>query len=237
MKKMFLVIAGALLAGGVHATTPAGYPAQPAAEAVQPTMSNPAVALRAGVDRLIDFLSQQPAPSEEQLAAFLDAEIAPFFDFDHMARSAGGRLFVRLDAEQQAEITAGIKSSFLGKMAEKLAGYSDQQVRFLPPRAGNDGRTAEVSVAILNPGRYPGRLDFRLYRDAGDWRVFDVAANGQSAIVHYRRELMRQMRERRMRQLRAQMGGQMPGTMGAPRGMPGPRPMMPPAGYGTPYPR
>ena len=87
-------------------------------------------------------------------------------------------------------------------MADRLGGYSNQQVRFLPPRAGNGGRTAQVSVAILNPGSYPARLDFRLYRGSEDWRVYDVAANGQSAIVHYRRELMRQMQERRMREMR-----------------------------------
>jgi phospholipid transport system substrate-binding protein len=265
MKRTSFLLACALLAGGVHAaeltepaasTEPSEAPGQPVTEASQPAMTNPAVALRAGVDRLLDFLGQDPAPEPDQLAGFLDAEIAPFFDFDYMAQAAGGRMFARLDEAQQGEIREGIKSSFLGKMAEKLVGYSDQQVRFLPPRLANDGRTAEISVAILNPGQYPARLDFRLYRGADDWRVFDVAANGQSAIVHYRRELMREMRQQRMRQMRARMGDQMPQSMSGPmqrpmqgpmpgsmapptgpQGMPGPRPMMPPTGYGMPYSR
>jgi phospholipid transport system substrate-binding protein len=198
---------------------------------------NPAVQLRAGIDRLLTFLSREPAPEESEFADFLDTEIAPFFDFDYMAKTAGGRLFERLSAEQRAEITGSIKASFLGKMAEKLTGYTDQQVRFLPPRAGAGGRTAQVSAAILNPGSYPARLDFRLYRSGDNWRVYDVAANGQSAIVHYRRQLMRQVQERRMREMRVQ--GRPPMAPGRPpMGMPMGRPMVPQGptgGYGTPY--
>ena len=57
-------------------------------------------------------------------------------------------------------------------------------------------------MAVLNPGSYPARLDFRLYRNGENWLVYDVSANGQSAIVHYRNQLMREVQERRMRQMR-----------------------------------
>ena len=63
-----------------------------------------------------------------------------------------------------------------------------------------------------------------LYRNEGDWKVYDVSANGQSAIVHYRQQLMREVQERRMRQMRRMQP-------------PGPRmgPGMPPPGYGPRY--
>jgi phospholipid transport system substrate-binding protein len=183
-----------------------------------PRLAAPARALRAGIDRLLGFLGSEPRPSEAALAAFLNSEIAPYFDFAYMAKSAGGRLYERLNAEDRQAMVVDIKRTFLTKMAEKLGAYNNQQVRFLPPRGGSDGRTAQVSVAILNPGSYPARLDFRLYRAGEQWRVYDVAANGQSAIVHYRRQLMREMRQQRMRQAR-QMAPPMRGGM-------------PPAGYG-----
>ncbi len=204
MKSRFWLLAGILLTGSVWAVPhygpgPAPYMGRPGGAA---QVSNPAIALRAGVDRLMAFLGAENTPSDEALAAFLNAEIAPFFDFDHMARSAGGRLFERMDEAEQQRVANEIKRSFLTKMAEKLSGYSNQQVRFLPPRAANSGRTAQVSVAILNPGQYPSRLDFRLYRTGQQWRVYDVSANGQSAIVHYRQQMTRQVRERRMQQMR-----------------------------------
>lgn len=231
MKSRYWLLAGVLLAGGVQALPQygpiAGFGPGPgpgpamAGRAPAAQMANPAHALRAGVERLLGFLGADEKPSPEALAGFLNNEIAPFFDFDYMAESAGGRLYEQLDADEQQAMVQDIKRSFLTKMAEKLSAYDRQQVRFLPPRGGNDGRTAQVSVAILNPGSYPARLDFRLYRTGDEWLVYDVAANGRSAIVHYRNQLMRQLQERRMRQMR-QMTPPTP-PMG---------PGMPPRGYG-----
>lgn len=203
MKFRYWLLAGVLFTAGAQAVPhygPGPAPFMPAPAAAQ--AGNPAHALRAGMNKLLAFLGGDEKPSPEALAAFLDAEIAPFFDFDYMAKSAGGRLYEQLDADRQQAMVDDVQHTFLVKMAEKLTAYDNQQVRFLPPRAGNDGRTATVSVAVLNPGSYPARLDFRLYRDAGQWRVYDVAANGQSAIVHYRRQLMRDMQQQRMRQVR-----------------------------------
>jgi phospholipid transport system substrate-binding protein len=252
-----VISSGAVKAQPEETSSAATNPATASAEPETP-VANPAVALRAGIDKLLTFLNRETAPDESEFAAFLDAEIAPFFDFDYMAKTAGGRMFARLSAEEQAAATASIKASFLGKMAERLTGYTGQEVRFLPPRAGDGGRTAQVSAAILNPGSYPARLDFRLYHADDSWRVYDVAANGQSAIVHYRREMMRQLQEQRMRQMRRQwqpsmatrppvglppMGMPWSGMppAGAPRaGFPIERPVAPAgptSGYGMPYSR
>ncbi|HOP16983.1 MAG: ABC transporter substrate-binding protein [Chromatiaceae bacterium] len=224
MKLRYCLLATLLVAGGAHAAPyyGPGPMSQPPGPVAMPQAANPAVELRAGVDRLLAFLGSEPKPPAQALAAFLDQEIAPFFDFDYMASSAGGRLFEQLNSEDQQALVAEIKQSFLTKMAEKLGAYDSQQVRFLPPRAGNDGKTAQVSAAVLNPGSYPARLDFRLYRSGNQWRVYDVAANGQSAIVHYRQQLMRQMQQRRMAQMRHMAP---PMQRGMPPGAYGPVPM------------
>ncbi|MDJ0739804.1 MAG: ABC transporter substrate-binding protein [Gammaproteobacteria bacterium] len=191
---------------------------------VSPQLAAPAAALRDGMDRLLAFLGSEEQASPDALAAFLNSEIAPFFDFDYMAKTAGGRLFERLDDAQQQAVVDSIRQSFLGKMADKLGSYDQQQVRFMPPRGGNNARTAQVSVAILNPGSYPARLDFRLYRNGEDWLVYDVAANGQSAIVHYRNQLMRDVRQQRMQQMRRMQQRRPMGPGGQPGyGGPGPR--------------
>ena len=223
MKSMVWALAGALISGSVLAVPQYGPtgPYRVPPQMMAPQTANPGATLRRGVDKLLTFLDAEPRPSAQELAGFLNSQIAPFFDFGYMAQSAGGRLFERLSAAEQAAMVEDVKRSFLVKMAEKLAGYGNQQVRYLPPRGGNDGRTVQLSVAIVNPGRYPARLDFRLFRADDGWKVYDVAANGQSAIVHYRRELMRQAQQRQMQQMR---------QMTPPPRHSGPRPPYP---YGT----
>lgn len=219
MKSVSWLLAGLIVAGTAQAIPQYGPGPGPMAggPAMSPQFAGPAQALRGGVDKLLGFLGTDPKPDAAALAAFLDQEIAPFFDFDYMTESAGGRLYERMNDAEKAAAVEQVKQSFLTKMAEKLGGYDNQQVRFLPPRSGPSG-TVQISAAVLNPGQYPARLDFRLYRSGDTWKVYDVAANGQSAIVHYRREMMRQMRRQAMQQMRSMQRG--------------PGPVMPPRYYG-----
>ena len=60
-------------------------------------------------------------------------------------------------------------------------------------RLNQDGRTGMVTTAISGPRGYPTRLDFRFYKANNGWKVFDVMANGQSAVIHYRRQFRQTM--------------------------------------------
>ncbi len=190
-----------------------GRPGMPPAAADSPDDQ-----LRDGVNKLLGFMRRDEAPSAEQLTAFLDSEIAPFFDFDYMAQVAAGGMYRNLGEAQRAGLADKIKVDFLTTLTERLASFEDQEVKYLAARVNPDGRTGAASMAILNPQSYPARIDFRFYRRDGDWKVYDVLANGQSAAAHYRREF-RQM-------LRGGRGG--PGGPGGRFGIP-PGPM--PGGY------
>jgi phospholipid transport system substrate-binding protein len=158
-----------------------------------PEASGPGAEFKRGMQRMLSFLKRSPGPGREQLAAFAASELAPYFDFAYMARSAAGPRYRGLDAEGRARLTERLKRSFLGTMVDKLAGYSGQGMQFIGTRTNPDGRTATITVAIMNPGNYPARLTFRMYRGKQGWKVYDVAANGQSAVAHYRRQFSQSM--------------------------------------------
>jgi len=156
--------------------------------------NSPDQQLRDGVNKLLGFMRREQAPSAEELATFLDNEIAPFFDFAYMTKVAGGRMYRVMDEDRQAQLAASLKQRFLGKLAERLGAFDNPDVKFLASRVNPDGRTGTASLAILQPKGYPARIEFRFYRQDGDWKVYDVVANGQSAVAHYRRELRQRMR-------------------------------------------
>jgi len=166
--------------------------ANPAAPAPR-TAITPAMQLQMGVDSLLSFLQQGPQPAPQSIARFLDSEIAPFFDFDHMARSASGRYYYQFSPQQRTAMADEMKRVFLSRLTLRLTSYHNQQVRYLPARLSPNGKEAMVSMLIKNPGNYPSRIDFRLLRSPNGWSVIDVAANGQSAIVFYRQEMLRKM--------------------------------------------
>ena len=159
----------------------------PAPEQAEETAADaPDALLREGMGALLAFVGGEDKPDLEQLAAFLEAQIAPYFDFGYMAQMAAGPLYRKMSEEQRTRLTDKLKTDFLMTMTEKLGGLSGQSVRYLGSRLGQNGTTAMSSVGILNPAGFPAKLDFRLYQSDDGWKVYDVAANGRSAVVHYR---------------------------------------------------
>ena len=144
--------------------------------------------LREGMDKLLAFLAKDE--NKLQVAAFLDREIAPYFDFEYMARWVAGPRYGRMDPGAREALAAKLEARFLGTLAKRLAGYEGQQVRYFRPRTTRRGAVS-VSVGVLQPGTYPAKLDFRMYRGDDGWKIYDVSANGRSASAYYRMQLNR----------------------------------------------
>lgn len=168
----------------------------------QAALSGPQKALQEGLFSLTTFLSQEPAPNGEQIKSFLDQHVAQYFDFTYMTRKAAGGWYSRLTPQQRAAMTAEMRAMFMGAMANRLLGYEHKKMRFM--RVSWRGpNLANVPISVISKGSYPLRIDFRMYDDGGSWRVYDISANGQSAIMHYRRVLMRKFYQPAMRRPQA----------------------------------
>jgi phospholipid transport system substrate-binding protein len=53
-------------------------------------------------------------------------------------------------------------------------------------------------VGILQASGYPASIDFRFYQSNEGWKIFDVTANGNSALAYYRQYFNRQMAAQQM---------------------------------------
>jgi phospholipid transport system substrate-binding protein len=153
--------------------------------------------LKAGLKKLLGFFNNNQAPSRQLIAAFLDKEIAPYFDFAYMTKWVAGGPYMRMSDQQKMMTEQQLKTQFLSTMAQKLSTFNNQRVKYLAPKVQGKGQV-ELSIAIMNRGGYPARLDFRLYKGKDGWKVYDVSANGSSALVYYRQYFRQQMQRQRM---------------------------------------
>ncbi len=193
--KRRVVLFSALFAATALQAAPYGAPARygsplPPAMQGERLHTGPAAVATQGLDKMMHFL-QNSDGDLQKLGAFLNKEIAPYFDFAYMARSAAGAMWRRMNERQKKRLASRIKRQFLATLVERLGSYDRQQIRVVSQRLSRDGHTGVVTTAIRDPGGYPARLDFRFYRSKSGWKVFDVMANGQSAVVHYRRQFRR----------------------------------------------
>ena len=167
----------------------AGYPGgQYRGPAIDRTVTiQPGTLVKDGIGKLQRFIKSGRAQNREQAMAFLAEEIESYFDFEYMTRWAAGPAWRNLNQPQRARITRQLKKAFLTTLAEKLVTYTDQPIRYFTPR-GQDSNDVRVNVWIMQPNNIPTRLEFRFYRRGDEWKIFDVKAEGNSAVVYYRNQ-------------------------------------------------
>ncbi|MES9991720.1 MAG: ABC transporter substrate-binding protein [Candidatus Thiodiazotropha sp.] len=153
--------------------------------------AGPDTLLREGMTKLLRYLRTNENPQPQQISAFLDSEVAPYFDFAYMATWAAGPMGRQMNGRQRIELAQTIKEMLLGTLAKRLASYDNQDVRFFRPRRIGDNEV-KMRVGILRAGGYPAAIDFRFYRSETGWKVFDVSANGSSALAYYRQHFANQ---------------------------------------------
>ena len=161
-----------------------------------PAPLRPDQLLRQGIDRLTHFLSTERDLTPTQIRAFLEREIAPYFDFAYMARWAAGSFHRRLTEEQRIKLGHHLSELFLSALARNLGSYTRPIPRIdISPAVR--GRTKNEVAVFARVGIAQGliiKLEFRFYWSPHGWRIFDVAANGASAVGYYRRYYTEQLR-------------------------------------------
>ncbi len=154
--------------------------------------ASPDQVLREGVSKLLQFMRQPERPSQAEIALFLQNDIAPYFDFAYMSTWVAGPMNRYMTEQQHAELAQSVQQLLLSTLAMRLSSFQNQDVRFFPPRRVGENEV-KVRVGILRAGGYPAKLDFRFYRGSNGWKVFDVAANGSSALSYYRQYFSRRL--------------------------------------------
>ena len=184
------VLAAAFVLVSTQLLAQQGYgPADPYyAPDYAPSPATPDQIVRSGIDRLSGFLAGAQDPPPEVIRAFLERDIAPSFDFAYMARWAAGPMYRRLSPEQHARMTEVLRNLFLAALAKNLGSYARPvpRVDVYPARASADGAQATVHARVVGADGMRAGLNFRFYWDESGWRIFDVSANGASAVAYYR---------------------------------------------------
>jgi phospholipid transport system substrate-binding protein len=118
--------------------------------------------------------------------------VSATFNFKEMGKSAMGYHWKDLTPAKQDEFTqafvAFIEDSYLGKIND----YRGQDVAFL--RTRNDTPDyAQVNTDIVQAGKDPIHVNYRLVRQGDTWKIYDVTVDAISIIANYRNQFNRVM--------------------------------------------
>jgi phospholipid transport system substrate-binding protein len=172
---------------------PGPYTSQPLPDYQKIT---PVDVLKDGIDRLQDFISSGEIYNQDRFERFVNEEVKPFFDFEEMARLVAGRFYYDLKPEDQRLFRNRLEEMFLMAFMRQVSEHAgpQPQVDFLPARfRGPD--EVETLARVLFPDGYSTRLVFRFHRGKDGWKIYDVAADGSSAVLYYRHHFLSRARQ------------------------------------------
>jgi len=153
---------------------------------------DPMTVVKNTVNQALDVLRDTSSPLAQRQDK-LRQIVAQTFDFKEMAKSALGYHWKELTPAQQQEFTnafiAFIEDSYLSKIND----YHNQQVNFL--KVTNDGpQYAQVNTDIVQPnGKDAIHVNYRLLKEDGTWKIYDVTVDAISIIAKYRNQFNRVM--------------------------------------------
>ena len=135
----------------------------------------------------------------------LEEVIASHFDYREMSKRALAAHWVPLTTGEREEFVEIFKNFLSDHYAEKIEGYSGQQVFYLSEQI--EGNYAEVRTELRST-KVEIPMDYRLHMKEGTWHAYDIIADGVSLVKNYRsqfekiirsdsyQELVRRLRER-----------------------------------------
>lgn len=146
----------------------------------------PTEAMKGTINEVIRILGDQGMKKPERAQErrkLLEKVVSERFNYEEMAKRALAAQWKKLKEKEQAEFVDLFMRLLTNSYADKVEGYSGEQVHYLNERV--EGDYAEVRTKAIS-GKAEIPLDYRLLNRGGDWRVYDVVVDGVSLVSNYR---------------------------------------------------
>ncbi|ESP95311.1 MULTISPECIES: MlaC/ttg2D family ABC transporter substrate-binding protein [Pseudoalteromonas] len=141
------------------------------------------------------------AKDKEHLRVIVEQELLPYIDYKYAAYRVLGSYIQKVrtikDKEEKKQAVQNIKvfievfkSYLVATYAGVFTQYTDQKVEFETPRAIGDANVATVKTRIIEAGKPDIKIDFKVRKNKqGEWRAFDMMAEGISLLDAKQSEL------------------------------------------------
>lgn len=162
---------------------------------------SPTEAVRETVSRVLSILEDPALKDPAKLTSrrrMLEEVIATRFDYAEMSKRALAAYWPPLTEAQRTEFVELFKRFLSDRYAEKIEGYSGEQVVYLSERI--EEAYAEVRTE-LRSDKTTIPMDYRLFSKDGRWHAYDIVVDGVSLVKNYRSQFQKIIRESSYKEL------------------------------------
>lgn len=155
----------------------------PAEDDPQALVSTTTAELFARVQGQREALRAEPA----SFHPMVEKVLLPHVDLERTSRLVLGKHWRRATAPQRKDFMAEFRALLLRTYSTAIIEFADVNVVYLDTRFSDNRQDAIVRSRVrFTDGRPDVAIDYRLGRDTGAWKVFDVIVGGISLVTTYR---------------------------------------------------
>ena len=127
------------------------------------------------------------AGNQKRIRSLVEAKILPHVDFALMTSKAAGPHWRNASAQQKQRLTNEFRELLIHTYSGAIAQIKDQKLQFRPFRASPaDTDVVVYSQVFQSGGREPIQLNYRLQKDGGAWKIYDMNVLGAWLVQTYR---------------------------------------------------
>ncbi len=130
--------------------------------------------------------AEQPKIHEnpDYLKVIVEEELMPYVNAEYAALKLLGTNLKGAKREDVGEFITAFRAYLVTNYAQVLTQYTNQEIEFGPEQnLDDDRRITSVKVDIIDSPRPNINLEFKLRREkSGDWKAFDMIAEGISLL-------------------------------------------------------
>ncbi|KIO36654.1 MULTISPECIES: ABC transporter substrate-binding protein [unclassified Shewanella] len=132
----------------------------------------------------------------DHLKVIVSDELMPYIDYKYASYKVMGPYLRQSTPDQRERFAEAFRAYLIATYAQAFTEYTDQQVEFAPAKRFDDEKMVDVNVQIIEQGRPPIKLIFRVRRLKDDtWKAFDLVAEGVSLLSSKSAEITNLIRQ------------------------------------------
>lgn len=131
------------------------------------------------------------AVDSEHIKVIINEELIPYFDYKYAAYSVVGPNLQNTTAEQRDSFVEAFRAYLINAYGHILTKYEQQTITIIDNNDFKGKKIVSIPVRMLDNNGQVTQLDFKLRNNqkTGEWKVYDVIAEGVSMLDTKRSEL------------------------------------------------
>lgn len=132
----------------------------------------------------------------DHLKVIVREELMPYIDYKYASYKVLGQYLKESTEEQRNRFVDAFQGYLVTTYAQAFTEYTNQKVEFSPGSDFSNEKIVDVNVQIIEAGRPPIKLLFKVRRLKDDsWKAFDLVAEGVSLLSSKQSEISNLIRQ------------------------------------------